>query len=276
MSARERVTRTGEKAVQEVDKTRKTLQAVNERAAELKERMPKVGNLKEVKADAPSTKIESVAESSGKQKINPTDKMEPPKERLQPRNKLTPEEVRNRAKAIARNRLKRKLTDNKAVNFVKNHKVASGTALGFGLALSNSSDDSDTDQSNENIQGTEQQNPTNPGFVIGQDGNPYYYNGSGYIGDFIQGSDGDVYSSDGQLLGNVGNNMRSAGYNDIFDYNVAMAGIDPSKVAQIQQLLGITPDGKWGIRTQAAYQNYLQQIKNYNSGIPYTIYTTTK
>lgn len=131
-----------------------------------------------------------------------------------------------------------------------------GVGLGMGLALTNIQDkepDTTVDTAN-----TQQAQEDSPGFVIGEDGTPYYYNGSNYTTDFIQGSDGNIYSSQGELLGNVGNDARLAGYDDVFDYNAAKVGIDPSQVAAIQQLLGVNVDGKWGARTQAAYQNVLK------------------
>lgn len=174
-----------------------------------------------------------------------------------------------------------RLKDNGVVNFVKKHPKLSMTALnlggvglGMGLALTNIQDkepDTTVDTAN-----TQQAQEDSPGFVIGEDGTPYYYNGSNYTTDFIQGSDGNIYSSQGELLGNVGNDARLAGYDDVFDYNAAKVGIDPSQVAAIQQLLGVNVDGKWGARTQAAYQNVLKQMQADYSGIPYTTYNVSQ
>lgn len=167
-----------------------------------------------------------------------------------------------------------KLKDNRVVNFVKKHPTLSlaalnlaGWGLGTGLAASNreeNQENTDTTTSQEQID--------SPGFVIGKDGTPYYYNGSDYTADFIQGSDGNIYNSQGELLGNVGNDARLAGYNDVFDYNAAKAGVDPSQVAAIQQLLGVKDDGRWGAITQAAYQNAMKKMKGNNFAIPYTIH----
>lgn len=165
-----------------------------------------------------------------------------------------------------------KLKNNKVSNFIRNHSTLATIGAGAGLGLwqynANSENPENTDTT------TSQEQVDSPGFVIGEDGTPYYYNGSGYTNDFIQDSDGNIYSSQGELLGNVGNDARLAGYDDIFDYNAVKAGVDPSQVADIQQLLGINPDGKWGVITQAAYQNALKQIQNNKSGIPYTIYNS--
>ena len=174
-----------------------------------------------------------------------------------------------------------RLKDNGVVNFVKKHPTSSlaalnlaGWGLGAGLALSNrQGEEPDTTVDAADTQQTQEDSP---GFVIGEDGTPYYYNGSNYATDFIQGSDGNIYSSQGELLGNVGNDARLAGYDDVFDYNAAKAGIDPSQVAAIQQLLGVNVDGKWGARTQAAYQNVLRQMQADDSGIPYTTYNVAQ
>lgn len=95
-------------------------------------------------------------------------------------------------------------------------------------------------------------------------GSEFYQNGDKYIystnnntyDDYLQDSDGTIYSRSGEVLGNVVDPiaLSSSGYNNIFDYNAAQAGIDPSQVAQLQQELGITADGKFGAQTQLALQ----------------------
>lgn len=167
-----------------------------------------------------------------------------------------------------------KLKDNRVVNFVKKHPTLSLAALnlagwGLGAGLAASGGEENTENNNNT---TSQEQADSPGFVIGADGNPYYYDGANYTTDFIQGSDGNIYNSQGELLGNVGNDARLAGYNDIFDYNAAKAGIDPSQVSAIQKMLGVKDDGRWGAVTQAAYQNAMKQMQGNNFAIPYTIH----
>lgn len=103
-------------------------------------------------------------------------------------------------------------------------------------------------------------------FGVDRFGNVNYYDGQNWVSDYIQDSDGTIYNRQGQVIGNTGDPiaMRASGYDNIFDYNAAQAGIQPDQVAAVQQALGVTPDGKWGARTQAAYQ----QVRN-NLGLQY-------
>lgn len=111
-------------------------------------------------------------------------------------------------------------------------------------------------EENENGKWNPQQNE----FGKDKDNNVNYYDGQNWIPDYIQGSDGTVYNSQGEIIGSAGDldTMHNAGYNNIFDYNAAQAlgrQVTPEQVAAIQQMLGVTADGKWGARTQAAFEN---------------------
>lgn len=193
-------------------------------------------------------------------------------------SKIEPEiklEVNPSLKSRYRKNVARKVQNavfnNKAVKFVRKHPILTGTALA-GAGIYNGLSDSD-DIDEQSVNSSDNTNPSDQvGLVIDQNGSPYYYDGTNYISDFIQGSDGNIYSQEGQLLGNIGADMNAAGYNNIFDYNAAQRGIDPSQVAAIQSMLGVTPDGKWGAKTQAAFQTIMQQLDNNSLGIPYTTY----
>lgn len=111
-----------------------------------------------------------------------------------------------------------------------------------------------------NSQEDEEESPEQ-GFIQGDAGNVVFRDSNNQLhDDFIQDSDGTVYNRAGQVIGNVADqdDMSSAGYNNVFDYNAAKAlgtQVSPQQVAQIQQMIGTEADGKWGARTQAAYEN---------------------
>lgn len=102
-------------------------------------------------------------------------------------------------------------------------------------------------------------------FGVDKNGNVNYYDGQNWVSDYIQDSDGTIHNSQGQVIGSAVDPiaMHSSGYDNIFDYNAAQAGISPDQVAAVQQALGVTPDGKWGARTQAAYEQAMNNIYSY-------------
>lgn len=108
-------------------------------------------------------------------------------------------------------------------------------------------------------QSKQQQNKWTPvqGSEFYQNGDKYIYSTNNHTyDDYLQDSDGTIYSRSGEVLGNIADPiaLSSSGYNNIFDYNAAQAGIDPSQVAKLQQELGINADGKFGAQTQLALQ----------------------
>lgn len=108
-------------------------------------------------------------------------------------------------------------------------------------------------------------------FGVDRYGNVNYYDGQNWVSDYLQGSDGTVYNRQGQVIGSTVDPiaMRASGYDNIFDYNAAKAlgeQVTPEQIVAMQQLLGVTPDGKWGARTQAAYE------RGKNSSGLFTIY----
>lgn len=221
----------------------------------------KTVELKDVKSPNANTKLVSRVRNPGKRR------------RLNYETDPNPTKLLSREETVGQ-KIFSKLKDNRVVNFVKKHPTLSLAALnlagwGLGAGLAASGGEENTENNNNT---TSQEQADSPGFVIGADGNPYYYDGANYTTDFIQGSDGNIYNSQGELLGNVGNDARLAGYNDIFDYNAAKAGIDPSQVSAIQKMLGVKDDGRWGAVTQAAYQNAMKQMQGNNFAIPYTIH----
>lgn len=284
----ERITKSGEKLEKKTEKLTERVDQTAERFNQLRDKLgagssgknpyvapkstPKTVELKDIKSPNANSKLVSRVRNAGKRRRltepkNYETSPDPNPTRLVPKGESVGQKIFS------------KLKDNRVVNFVKKHPTLSfgalnlaGWGLGAGLAAS---DRKEENPENTNAT-TSQKQADSPGFVIGEDGTPYYYNGSNYVNDFIQGSDGNIYSSQGELLGNVGNDARLAGYSDIFDYNAAKAGVDPSQVAAIQKMLGVNVDGKWGARTQAAYQNVLRQIQADDSGIPYTTYNVVQ
>lgn len=104
--------------------------------------------------------------------------------------------------------------------------------------------------------------PQQKEFGIDRNGNVNYYDGQNWVSDYIQDSNGTIYNRQGQVIGSMIDpiGMHASGYDNIFDYNAAQAGIQPEQVAAVQQALGVIPDGKWGARTQAAYEQAMNNI----------------
>lgn len=138
-------------------------------------------------------------------------------------------------------------------------RIAGLGALGLGALKAYNSENKDSNELGQDE--NQQQNIPNYGFDTDDNGNVVFYDNAHQLyDDYIQGSDGTVYNRNGQIIGNVADQdaMLSAGYDNIFDYNAAQAlgkRITPEQVATMQQMLGVTSDGKWGARTQAAYEN---------------------
>ena len=106
--------------------------------------------------------------------------------------------------------------------------------------------------------------PQQKEFGVDRNGNTNYYDGRNWVSDYIQGSDGTIYNRQGQVIGSIGDPtaMRASGYDNIFDYNASKVlgpNVTPEQVAVIQQHLGVDADGKWGARTQAAYDAYMRR-----------------
>lgn len=107
--------------------------------------------------------------------------------------------------------------------------------------------------------------PQQQEFGVDRYGNVNYYDGQDWVSDYIQSSDGTIYNKQGDVLGYAIDPliMHSAGYDNIFDYNAAKAlgkKATPEEIAQVQQKLGVTPDGKWGAKTQAAFEKAISKI----------------
>ena len=117
--------------------------------------------------------------------------------------------------------------------------------------------------------------PQQKEFGIDRNGNVNYYDGQNWVSDYIQDSDGTIYNRQGQVIGSMIDpiGMHASGYDNIFDYNAAQAGIQPEQVAAVQQALGVIPDGKWGARTQAAYEQAMNNIgSQYDPNSLFSIY----
>ena len=117
--------------------------------------------------------------------------------------------------------------------------------------------------------------PQQKEFGIDRNGNVNYYDGQIWVSDYIQDSNGTIYNRQGQVIGNMIDPiyMHASGYDNIFDYNAAQAGIQPEQVAAVQQALGVIPDGKWGARTQAAYEQAMNNIGSwYDPNSLFSIY----
>lgn len=117
--------------------------------------------------------------------------------------------------------------------------------------------------------------PQQKEFGIDRNGNVNYYDGQNWVSDYIQDSDGTIYNRQGQVIGSMIDPiyMNASGYDNIFDYNAAQAGIQPEQVAAVQQALGVIPDGKWGARTQAAYEQAMNNIGSwYDPNSLFSIY----
>lgn len=117
--------------------------------------------------------------------------------------------------------------------------------------------------------------PQQKEFGIDRNGNVNYYDGQNWVSDYIQDSNGTIYNRQGQVIGNMIDPiyMNASGYDNIFDYNAAQAGIQPEQVAAVQQALGVIPDGKWGARTQAAYEQAMNNIgSQYDPNSLFSIY----
>lgn len=117
--------------------------------------------------------------------------------------------------------------------------------------------------------------PQQKEFGIDRNGNVNYYDGQNWVSDYIQDSDGTIYNRQGQVIGSMIDPiyMHASGYDNIFDYNAAQAGIQPEQVAAVQQALGVIPDGKWGARTQAAYEQAMNNIgSQYDPNSLFSIY----
>ena len=90
-------------------------------------------------------------------------------------------------------------------------------------------------------------------FGVDRFGNTNFYDADTgqWYSDYIQGSDGSVYDTQGNLLGNV---MPQGG--NFFDYNaqqvaqeLGKSSLSPMEIMALQQQLGVTPDGLIGART---------------------------
>lgn len=117
--------------------------------------------------------------------------------------------------------------------------------------------------------------PQQKEFGIDRNGNVNYYDGQNWVSDYIQDSNGTIYNRQGQVIGSMIDpiSMHASGYDNIFDYNAAQAGIQPEQVAAVQQALGVIPDGKWGARTQAAYEQAMNNIGSwYDPNSLFSIY----
>lgn len=117
--------------------------------------------------------------------------------------------------------------------------------------------------------------PQQKEFGIDRNGNVNYYDGQNWVSDYIQDSNGTIYNRQGQVIGSMIDPiyMHASGYDNIFDYNAAQAGIQPEQVAAVQQALGVIPDGKWGARTQAAYEQAMNNIgSQYDPNSLFSIY----
>lgn len=117
--------------------------------------------------------------------------------------------------------------------------------------------------------------PQQKEFGIDRNGNVNYYDGQNWVSDYIQDSNGTIYNRQGQAIGSVVDPiaMHASGYDNIFDYNAAQAGIQPEQVAAVQQALGVIPDGKWGARTQAGYEQAMNNIgSQYDPNSLFSVY----
>lgn len=117
--------------------------------------------------------------------------------------------------------------------------------------------------------------PQQKEFGIDRNGNVNYYDGQNWVSDYIQDSNGTIYNRQGQVIGSMADpiDMHASGYDNVFDYNAAQAGIQPEQVAAVQQALGVVPDGKWGARTQAAYEQAMNNMGSwYDPNSLFSIY----
>ena len=97
-----------------------------------------------------------------------------------------------------------------------------------------------------------------------------YYDGANWVSDYKQGSDGSIYDSSGQVIGQAidPKDLAQSGYSNVFDYNAHQAGIDPNQVTAVQQALQQlgynigAVDGKFGGRTATALQDALKNNNN--------------
>lgn len=106
--------------------------------------------------------------------------------------------------------------------------------------------------------------PQQKEFGVDRNGHVNYYDGSNWVSDYIQSSDGTVFNRQGQVIGQSidPSQMRQAGYSNIFDYQAfADTGsrLTPEQVAAVQQHIGVDADGKWGARTSAAYKDWIRR-----------------
>lgn len=125
---------------------------------------------------------------------------------------------------------------------------------------------------------TRQYEAQKPGFGVDRFGNTNYYNGANWLtpDQYIQGSNGVVYDkTTGQIIGNSDDLLeaRNSGYDDVFAYRAAQAGFtSPEQIMALQQQLGVTADGKWGMQTQNAYEAAQNAKSPYNISNLFTMY----
>lgn len=152
--------------------------------------------------------------------------------------------------------------------------LAGASMIGTGYLYGNNPEESKA-QKNKVQKTNENTQTLKYGFNTDNKGNVNFYNGNKQFSDYIQDSGGTIYNRQGQVIGSIGDPiaMHASGYDNIFDYNAAQAGIQPEQVAAVQQALGVTPDGKWGARTQAAYEQAMNNISSrYNPNSLFSIY----
>lgn len=118
--------------------------------------------------------------------------------------------------------------------------------------------------------------PQTQEFGVDSKGNVNYYDGQDWISDYIQGTNGNIYDQNGNLIGQLDLGKDNGG--DVFSARAQLNGYDPSNTDAIKELqrdLGVEVDGKWGVKTQLAYEKALQKAKKLQDS-KYTEFITVK
>lgn len=88
-----------------------------------------------------------------------------------------------------------------------------------------------------------------------RDTDPHWNNGKS----IIQNSDGTLFINGQQFDDRDKALAAAAGFDNVFDYKAARAGLNSRKeVAELQRQLGLKPDGLFGINTEKAYYDYMR------------------
>ena len=88
-----------------------------------------------------------------------------------------------------------------------------------------------------------------------RDTDPHWNNGN----PIIQNSDGTLFINGQQLDDRDKAAAAAAGFDNVFDYKAARAGLSSrEEVAELQRQLGLKPDGLFGINTEKAYYDYMR------------------